>query len=56
MNVFDIYLKQEDVAKALLLDREDAACLVIDLVGGDVPIEAGLDVVIKKGETGSQER
>lgn len=36
---------------ALLLDREDAAGLAIDLVGGDTPLEEGLDAVIKKGET-----
>lgn len=58
MTVFDICSKQDDVAKtlALLLEREDAAGLVIDLVGGDVPIEAGLDTVIKRGETEFQER
>ncbi|KAF9461359.1 NADH(P)-binding-domain-containing protein [Collybia nuda] len=46
-------ISREDVAKVLtlLLDREDAAGLAIDLVGGDVPIEEGLDAVIKKGET-----
>ena len=45
--------KRDDVAKALalLLDREDAAGLAIDLVGGDTPLEEGLDAVIKKGET-----
>jgi len=36
---------------ALLVDREDAAGLGIDLVGGDTPIEEGLDTFIKKGET-----
>lgn len=36
---------------ALLVDREDAAGLGIDLVGGDTPIEEGLDMFIKKGET-----
>lgn len=46
-------LQRDDVAKtlALLLDREDAAGLAIDLIGGDTPIEEGLDAVIKKGET-----
>ena len=36
---------------ALLVDREDAGGLGIDLVGGDNPIEKGLDAFIKKGET-----
>lgn len=45
--------QRDDVAKtlALLLDREDAAGLAIDLTGGDTPIEEGLDAVIKRGET-----
>ncbi|KAJ7674257.1 NADH(P)-binding-domain-containing protein [Mycena rosella] len=46
-------ISREDVATALavLLDREDAAGLAIDMVGGDTPIEEGLDAMIKKGET-----
>ncbi|PPR00809.1 hypothetical protein CVT26_012450 [Gymnopilus dilepis] len=46
-------ISRDDVAKALavLLDREDAAGLAIDFVGGDTPIEEGLDAFIKKGET-----
>lgn len=36
---------------ALLVDREDAAGLGIDLVGGGSLIEEGLDAFIKKGET-----
>lgn len=46
-------MQRDDVAKALavLLDREDAAGLAIDFVGGDTPIEEGLDAFIKKGET-----
>jgi hypothetical protein len=38
----------------LLLDREDAAGLAIDIIGGGVTsssIEEGLDAVIKRGET-----
>jgi hypothetical protein len=36
----------------LLLDREDAAGLAIDIIGGgDTSIEEGLDAVIKRGET-----
>ncbi|KAF9461358.1 hypothetical protein BDZ94DRAFT_1310628 [Collybia nuda] len=46
-------VSREDVAKtlALLADREDAAGLAIDLVGGDVPIDTGLDTFIARGET-----
>ncbi|KAJ7574849.1 NADH(P)-binding-domain-containing protein [Mycena floridula] len=46
-------ISRDDVAEALahLADREDAAGLAIDLVGGDVPIAEGLDKVIKRGET-----
>ncbi|KAJ7868563.1 NADH(P)-binding-domain-containing protein [Mycena olivaceomarginata] len=46
-------ISRDDVALALakLLDREDAAGLAIDIVGGETPIEAGLDAFIKKGET-----
>jgi hypothetical protein len=36
---------------ALLIERPDASGLAIDLVGGDTPLEAGLDAFIKKGET-----
>jgi hypothetical protein len=45
--------QRDDVAKvlALLVDRKDAAGLAIDFVGGDTPIEDGLDSFIKKGET-----
>ena len=35
----------------LLLEREDAHGLGIDLVGGDEPLEDGLDAFIKKGES-----
>ncbi|KAJ7258049.1 NADH(P)-binding-domain-containing protein [Mycena haematopus] len=46
-------ISRDDVATALalLLEREDAAGLAIDIVGGDTPIAAGLDAMIKKGET-----
>ncbi|KAL1687247.1 NADH(P)-binding-domain-containing protein [Schizophyllum commune] len=46
-------ISRDDVAKALalLLDREDAATLAIDIVGGDAPLEEALDAAIKKGET-----
>ncbi|KAF8900476.1 NADH(P)-binding-domain-containing protein [Gymnopilus junonius] len=46
-------ISRDDVAKALalLVDREDAAGLAIDFVGGDTPIEEGLDAFVKKGET-----
>jgi hypothetical protein len=45
--------QRDDVAKALalLVDREDAAGLAIDMVGGDVPIEEGLETFIKAGQT-----
>jgi len=33
------------------VDREDAAGLAIDIVGGDTPIQEGLNEAIKKGET-----
>ena len=35
----------------LLLEREDAHGLGIDLVGGDEPLEDGLDAFVKKGES-----
>ncbi|KAF5347317.1 hypothetical protein D9756_009915 [Leucocoprinus leucothites] len=46
-------IPRDDVAKtlALLIDREAAAGLTIDLVGGETPIEEGLDAFIRKGET-----
>jgi len=46
-------ISRDDVAEALalLVDREDAAGLAIDIVGGDTPINEGLDAAIKKGET-----
>jgi hypothetical protein len=46
-------LQRDDVTKVLtlLLDREDAAGLAIDIIGGDTLIEEGLDAVIKKGES-----
>jgi hypothetical protein len=36
---------------ALLADREDAAGLGIDLVGGETPIEQALDAKLKQGES-----
>jgi hypothetical protein len=46
-------IKRDDVAKALalLVDREDAAGLAIDIAGGDTPLQDGLDVFIEKGVT-----
>jgi len=46
-------ISRDDVATvlAMLLDREDAAGLAIDMVGGQTPLAEGLDVMIKKGET-----
>jgi len=46
-------ISRDDVAEALalLIDREDAAGLAIDIAGGDMPIKEALDAVIKKGET-----
>ncbi|KDQ56036.1 hypothetical protein JAAARDRAFT_318683 [Jaapia argillacea MUCL 33604] len=35
---------------ALLRDREDAAGLVVDIVGGDDPIELALEATIRKRE------
>jgi hypothetical protein len=47
------FFKRDDVAKALALlaDREDAAGLAIDIIGGETPIEEALDAMIKNGET-----
>jgi len=49
----EIFWKRDDVAEvlALLVDREDAGGLGIDLVGGDSLIDKGLDAFIKKGKT-----
>ncbi|TRM68595.1 NADH(P)-binding-domain-containing protein [Schizophyllum amplum] len=46
-------ISRDDVAKALalLLERDDAATLALDIIGGDTPIEDALDAAIKKGET-----
>jgi len=46
-------ISRDDVAEALalLVDREDAAGLAIDIAGGDTPIKEALDAVVKKGET-----
>ncbi|KAG6840010.1 hypothetical protein C0991_009642 [Blastosporella zonata] len=46
-------ITRDDVAKALALlaDREDAAGLALDMVGGDTPIEQSLNAAIRKGET-----
>ncbi|CAK5271281.1 unnamed protein product [Mycena citricolor] len=46
-------ISRDDVAMALflLLDREGAAGLGIDFVGGETPIAEGLDAVIRKGES-----
>jgi hypothetical protein len=45
--------QRDDVAQtlALLVDRDDAAGLAIDVVGGETPIKEGLDAVIRRGET-----
>lgn len=47
------YLQRDDVALILaeLVERVDAAGLVIDIEGGDIPVADGLDKFIKKGET-----
>ncbi|KAF9475379.1 NAD(P)-binding protein [Pholiota conissans] len=46
-------ISRDDVALALslLVDREDASGLAIDFVGGETPIQEGLDTFIAKGET-----
>ncbi|KAI0338199.1 NAD(P)-binding protein [Trametopsis cervina] len=46
-------ISRDDVAKVLflLLERDDAAGLGIDLVGGDEPLENALDAFIAKGES-----
>ncbi|KDQ56023.1 hypothetical protein JAAARDRAFT_318144 [Jaapia argillacea MUCL 33604] len=46
-------ISRDDVAKclALLLNREDAAGLAIDIVGGDDPIELALEATIRKRES-----
>ena len=36
---------------ALLVDREDAAGLTIDIAGGETLIKEGLEAAINKGET-----
>ncbi|KAJ7055282.1 hypothetical protein C8F01DRAFT_1320917 [Mycena amicta] len=38
-------------APSVLIDRPDAAGLVIEIVGGETPIGEGLDKMIAKGET-----
>jgi len=51
-DITEIFWKRDDVAVlALLVDREDAGGLGIDLVGGDSLIDKGLDAFIKKGKT-----
>jgi len=46
-------LQRDDVTTVLILlmNREDAAGLAIDIIGGDTLIEEGLDAMIKRGET-----
>lgn len=46
-------LSLEDFATVLilLLDREDAAGLALDVVAGETPISEGLNAAIKRGET-----
>ncbi|KZT21333.1 NAD(P)-binding protein [Neolentinus lepideus HHB14362 ss-1] len=46
-------ISRDDVARtlALLLDRPDAAGLALDLVGGQTPLEDGLDTAIKNKVT-----
>ncbi|KAH9956055.1 hypothetical protein BC827DRAFT_1317943 [Russula dissimulans] len=46
-------ISRDDVALILaeLIERADAAGLVIDISGGDVPIAEGLDQFINKGKT-----
>ncbi|KAI0086689.1 NAD(P)-binding protein [Irpex rosettiformis] len=46
-------ISRDDVAKVLflLLEREGAHGLGIDLVGGEEPLEDGLDTFIRKGES-----
>ncbi|KAF9474521.1 NAD(P)-binding protein [Pholiota conissans] len=50
-------ISRQDVAQALalLIDREDAAGLVIDMVGGSTPMQDSLNAYIKKGEPGLAE-
>ncbi|TRM67453.1 NADH(P)-binding-domain-containing protein [Schizophyllum amplum] len=50
----DAYIPRDDVAKALalLLNRDDATSLALDLVGGDTLLEDAMDAAISKGETG----
>jgi len=51
-DITEIFWKRDDVAVlALLVDREDAGGLGIDLVEGDSLIDKGLDAFIKKGKT-----
>jgi len=47
------HISRDDVAQALFLlaDREDAAGIALDMVGGDVPISEALDAALMKGET-----
>ncbi|KAF7297460.1 NAD(P)-bd-dom domain-containing protein [Mycena indigotica] len=46
-------ISRDDVALTLfhLIDREDAAGLAIDIVGGEMAVAEGLDKMIAKGET-----
>ncbi|KAG6846354.1 hypothetical protein H0H93_014491 [Arthromyces matolae] len=46
-------ISRDDVAQvlALLADREDAAGLALDVVGGENSIEESLEAAIKRGET-----
>ncbi|KIM81998.1 hypothetical protein PILCRDRAFT_820886 [Piloderma croceum F 1598] len=46
-------ISRQDVAQtlALLLDRDDAAGLALDVIGGQTPIADALDAAIKKGES-----
>lgn len=46
-------LQRDDVAMVLflLLEREDAHGLAIDLVGGEESLESGLTAFIEKGES-----
>ena len=54
INMIDLIVRQrQDVAQtlALLLDRDDAAGLALDVIGGPTPISQALSAAIEKKDT-----
>jgi len=52
-HISDSKISRQDVAQtlALLLDRDDAAGLALDVIGGDTPIAQALSAAIEKKDT-----